>query len=183
MKNTISDEEKPAKPIKGATVPMSSEGLTKVDSGSTVVSESVCGNEMDFVAEQVDFTGVNGRHFVIDFSREIGRGGEAIVIAAIDDGGVEHVAKVYDISQSRREQRNHDAVLEFLTAKLQEPGAISQPILCPCLNTALLPQGWWAMTLRVSITCPLCRSAGVWETLCWTRRTSRSALSRVLPKP
>lgn len=163
MKNTISDEEKPAKPIKGATVPMSSAGLTKVDSGSTVVSESVCGNEMDFVAEQVDFTGVNGRHFVIDFSREIGRGGEAIVIAAIDDGGVEHVAKVYDISQSRREQRNHDAVLEFLTAKLQEPGGYKSTHLMPLLEygvvTARLVGDDVAGEYNVSIM-PKCRCLG-----------------------
>ena len=120
MENTISNEEKSGRSAKGATVPMANSGFTKVDSGNTRVSEGVCDNEMDFVSERVDFTGVNGRHFIVDFSREIGRGGEAIVVAAIDDEGNEHVAKVYNIPQSRREQRNHNAVLEFLATKSQE---------------------------------------------------------------
>lgn len=120
MENAISNEEQPEKPAKGATVPMVNSGFTKVDSGSTRVSEAVCDNEMDFVPEQVDFTGVNKRHFIVDFSREIGRGGEAIVVAAVDDDGNEHVAKVYNIPQGRREQRNHNAVLEFLAMKSQE---------------------------------------------------------------
>lgn len=107
-------------PIRGQTVPMSDAGFTKASSSSTQIAGEESDNEMDFLPEKIDFTGNNGVHFIVDFSRELGRGGEAVVVAAYDESGQEFAAKVYNQPQTRREQRNHNAVLEFLSSRSNE---------------------------------------------------------------
>lgn len=114
------ENEGKTKPIQGRTVPMADTGFTKVSSGGTRIANDECDNEMDFLPDKVDFTGQNGRHYTVDFSRELGRGGEAVVVVAYDDSGQEFAAKIYSLPQSRREQRNHNAVLEFLSARSNE---------------------------------------------------------------
>lgn len=101
-----------------ATVPMmeSAAAATKVDTGGTVLHDDDCdyGSELEFEPEVVDFIGQGGTCFHVDFSRELGRGGEAVVVVAIGDDGTEYAAKIYDSLGNAREQKNHNKVLKFL---------------------------------------------------------------------
>lgn len=115
-------EEKQVESRNGQTAPMANAGFTRASSKGTRIANEESDNEMDFLPERIGFTGKKGLHYTVDFSRELGRGGEAVVVVAYDDSEQEFAAKVYNMPQTRREQRNHNSVLEILSSGLDEFG-------------------------------------------------------------
>lgn len=110
--------------------------------------------------EPLHFTSVDGRHFLLDCSNEIGSGGEAIVVAATDDEGRSYAAKIGFIQQ--QERSNTEQILRMLADRTAtEPEAYRSDHLMPTIAWGTVfaqPLGFQSQAeLLVSIM-PVCNS-------------------------
>lgn len=96
------------------TIIMPDAGNTVVDGGSTEIQGK--GKESLFLLEPalIELHSDDGPCFSIDTARELGSGGEAVVVIATDEDGAEYAAKITPPAVSTREQKNRRKVLDFL---------------------------------------------------------------------
>lgn len=96
------------------TIIMPDAGNTVVDGGLTEIQGE--GKESLFLLEPalIELRSDDGSRFSIDTARELGSGGEAVVVIATDEDGAEYAAKITPPAVSTREQKNRRKVLDFL---------------------------------------------------------------------
>lgn len=99
--------------------------LTRIDEGATIFDRDHLSNtQIEFVPADLEFCGHNNKRYTIHLARELGRGGEAVVVVATDQDNNKYAAKLYQKVTNRREALAHQYVLSFL-ADLTEQDALS----------------------------------------------------------